>query len=186
MSSARQSLRLVWLILIASLAFNAGVGVAFGVLTFRKYATPSERGQRRDGPGRLQSLDRLNLTPDQEVTTASAREEMTGRVHELRQGLKDEHAVLTDLMTAPELDREAIATQLSTIASSRERVDRCVVEHFLRIKELLEPDQQEAFNEMIRRAFSCGGPGRGGFGGLRGHHKGPGRGRRGTFRGRDD
>ena len=170
------------LLLIASLAFNIGVGATFGALAYRKYSASDILGQPRDrrgGPGRFGALGRLNLTPDQETQMTEAREKMIELVRELRQELKQENRVLTELMVAPEPDREAITAQLSRVASLREQMDRYVVEHFLNTKQLLAPEQHEAFNEMIRRAFARGGPGGGGHGGPRGPHKGPGRGRRG-------
>jgi Spy/CpxP family protein refolding chaperone len=167
------------LLLIASLAFNVGVGATFGALAYKKHSASDVRGDRRGGPGRFGALERLNLTPDQETQITEAREKMIELVRELRQELKQENRVLTELMVAPEPDREAITVQLSRVASLREQMDRHVVEHFLNTKQLLAPDQHEAFNEMICRAFSRGGPGRGGHGGPRGLHDRPGRGRRG-------
>jgi Spy/CpxP family protein refolding chaperone len=172
------------LLLIASLAFNVGVGATFGALAYRKHSTPSMRGDRKEhrgGPGRLGVLKRLNLTPDQEMQITEARGKMIELVRELRHELKQENRVLTELMVAPEPDREAITVQLSRVTSLREKMDRHVVEHFLNTKQLLAPDQHEAFNEMIHRAFSHGGPGRGGHGGPRGPHDRPGRGRRGRL-----
>jgi Spy/CpxP family protein refolding chaperone len=106
---------------------------------------------------------------------------MIKRVHELRRAVKAEHRVLTDLMAAPEPDREAIEEQLGRIAAVRQELDRHVVEHFLDVREFLDPDQRGAFNKTIRRAFSHGGPGGRGLGGHHGSGKGRGRGREGRL-----
>ena len=170
------------LLLIVSLAFNIGVGVTFGVMAYRNLTTPRRPHRPGDGPGRFHSLKELNLTPEQESQMKAAREKMIGRAHELRRAVKEEHKVLTDLMAAPEPDREAIEEQLSKIAVVRQQLDRHVVEHFLDVRGFLDPDQQEAFNKTIRRAFSRGGPGARGLGGHHGPGKGRGHGREGRFR----
>jgi hypothetical protein len=107
-------------------------------------------------------------------------------VHQIRQDLDGEIDVLTQLMAADEPDREAIAAQVGKIASLREQMDIRVVEHFLIVRPMLDPDQQETLNRMIRRAFSRGGPGRGGLGGPHGPRKGPGHGRRGPSHDKGD
>ena len=170
------------LLLIVSLAFNIGVGVTFGVMAYRNLTTPRKPHRPGDGPGRCDSLEDLKLSPEQEAQMKAAREKMIERVHELRRAVKEEQKVLTDLMTAPEPDGEAIEEQLGRIAAARQQLDRHVVEHFLEVRKLLNPNQQEAFNKTIRRAFSRGGPGARGLGGHHGLGKGRGRGGKGRFR----
>ena len=185
----------VWLLLIASLAFNAGVGVTFAVLSYREHAEPGRDegdrpGPRERGPGpHLRGLvEQLDLTPDQAEQVQAAEETMLERVHELRRSLRQESEALAELMAAPQPDRQAIAARLGAIASAREQMQGHLVEHYLDVKELLDPDQSELFNETIRRVFSRGGPGRGGpgrggHGGPRGPHSRGGRGKGGPFRG---
>ncbi len=170
------------LLLIVSLAFNIGVGVTFGVMAYRNLTTPRRPHGPGDGPGRFHSLRDLELSPEQETQMKAAREKMIERVHELRRAVREENRVLTELMTAPEPDREAIAGQVGRITAARQQMDRHVVEHFLDVRGLLDPDQQEAFNKTIRRAFSRGGPGARGLGGHHGPGKGRGHGREGRFR----
>lgn len=182
MSSAGMSHKWVWLLLVASLAFNAGVGTTSGVRAYNKYYGPCDRGG--DGrPCRGQRgcgmLEKLNLTPEQHAQVEAARDRMMEQGHELRSGARNEIEVLIGLMAVGEPDREAIAAQVGKIARARERLDHHMVEHFLDTRQLLEPAQYEAFDEMIRHALSRGGRGHGGFGGPDGLHKGPGRGRRG-------
>ena len=171
------------LLLIASLAFIVGVGVTSGVQAYSKYATPDRpdgprRGRGHRGPG---CIEKLNLTPEQQAQMDAARDSFFERVGELRREIRAQHDVLTDLMSPAEPDREAIAVQIDEISLLRAEMDRSVVEHFLDVKQLLDPEQHEAFNDMIHRAFSRGGPGHGPFGGHRGRHKGPGHERRGTL-----
>ncbi len=72
-------------------------------------------------------------------------------------------------MTAEEPDREAISTLLDSIASARRQMQEHLVDHMLHIKEGLDPEQREAFNDvMLRRMFMFDG-GRHGRGGPRGY-----------------
>jgi Spy/CpxP family protein refolding chaperone len=184
----------LWLLLIASLAFNAGVGVTFGVLTYRQYAAPDEgerapresrRGPRERGHGRCLArlIEKLDLTPEQAAQVRTAEEKMREDIHALRRELKNEDEALAELMSAPQPDREAVAAQLDRIALLRGTMQKQVVEHYLDMKKLLGPDQQEELNKMIRRVFSRGGPGGGGPGGPRGLRHQSGRGKRGPFHG---
>ena len=177
------------LLLIGSLAFNVGVGVTFGVQAYDRFAARErpDDGRPGRGPGRgargprgPRGLEMLNLTPEQKVQTDAARESFFEQVSGLRRQVREQHEALTGLMRAAEPDREAIAAQIGEISRLREQMDWRVVEHFLNVKRLLEPAQHEAFNDMIGRAFSRGGPGYGQFGGRRGHHKRMEKGRRGA------
>jgi Spy/CpxP family protein refolding chaperone len=173
--------------LIASLAFNVGVGVTFGVQAYHKYATPDRPDAPRrgrglgHGPRRMHGLEKLNLTPEQQAHMEAARDSFFVRVRELRRTVREQHEALTELMSPAEPDREAIAVQIDEISRLRAEMDWSVVEHFLDMKQLLDPEQHEAFNDMIHRAFSRGGPGHGPFGGHGGRHKGPGHKRRGAL-----
>ena len=179
-------------LLIASLAFNVGVGVTFGVQAYHKYAAPDRpdgpwpgRG-RGYGPRGMHGLEKLNLTPEQQAHMEAARDGFFEQIRELRRAVREQHDVLTSLMSAAEPDRQAIELELSEIARLRGQMDRHVVEHFLDVKQILEPEQHEAFNEMIHRAFSRGGRGHGPFGGHHGRHKGRGRKGRGALHEGDD
>lgn len=172
----------VWMILIASLAFNAGVGVTFGVRTYRKHV--ASRWQDDHEPtkdckhGRPDFLHDLALTAGQEELMHAARTKMFEEVHGLRSELGRKRQALTELMTVAVPDSEGIAAQLNEIARLRERIDRRVVDHFLYMRQQLEPAQLEVMDEMIRRTFSRGGPGFSRHGGPRGQHRGPWSGKR--------
>ena len=163
----------VWLLLIASLAFNVGVGTTFGVRTYQHYRKPCERGR---GPGHAGLLNELNLTPDQVEQTEAIKQKVFEGARYLRRELKQESEILAGLIAAPQPDREAITVQLGRISALHEQKLRQVVEHFLDIKELLDSEQCEAFNETIHRVFLRGRLGRPGFGGHHGPHGRPDRG----------
>ena len=175
--------RPIWLILIASLALNAGVGATVGVRAYRNYRGPYECGR---GPGRGSLVDELDLTPEQAAQVEADRLEMFEGIDEVQQQLRQTHETLAELMAAPEPDREAISEQISRTSALHEQKHRRLIEHFLGIKQLLDADQQKTFNETIRRTFGRYGCDKRGFGGPHGPRNGPGRGWRGPSHGSDN
>jgi Spy/CpxP family protein refolding chaperone len=148
---------LLWWALIISLAFNAGFGTTFGVRTYQHYCGGDGRGE---GSSLRNLHELLNLTSEQAVMMRGAKEELMRQVDEVQRELTVERTALATLLAASEPDRETIALQLGKIASLQQRLQRNVVEHLLREKEVLEPEQQATFNEIIRRRVCpCGGHG---------------------------
>ncbi len=145
-----------WLLLIASLAFNAGFGTTFGVRTYRYQCGG---GPGRDAP--CQSIyETLNLTADQQGRMQEAREKLFRQVGELRQELTGERERLAGLLAGPDPDRAALAAHLDKIMELQRQAQWRVLEHLLEEKESLSPEQQETFNEIIRRRVCpCGGHG---------------------------
>lgn len=138
-----------WLVLIVSLAFNAGFGTTFGVRTYRHYCDRSGNGGGRGSMQRLR--EKLSLTPEQEAHMDATRDVLLQQIDELRRELDTETEALAELVTSSNLDREAIGQQLDSVASLRQQIKRGVVEHFLELKGFLRPDQREVFDEVIRR-----------------------------------
>ena len=159
----------IWLVLIGSLAFNAGVGATFGLRGYRGRGP----GDRHDGSGRrdhsTRLMEQLNLTPDQTKQVEASRTRMKEDIDRARSELKTEGEALADLMAAAETDAEAIDAQVNTIAEGRQQMLHTIVEHFLEVKAVLAPEQQEEFAKMIRKVLSRGGPGRK----HKGDHRGP-------------
>jgi len=135
-----------WLLLIASLAFNVGFGGMFGVRTYRHYC--SGRG---DGASLPDLSANLNLTPEQRVEMSAAKEKLLQQVADLTRELTSRRETLAALLAAPETDRPAIVKQLDEIALLQRQIQQRMVEHLLEEKGLLTLEQQEAFNEIIRR-----------------------------------
>ena len=143
-----------WLLLIASLAFNAGMGTTFGIRAFRHYG---EREEAVHGCRNHAFLERLKLPPDQHAHIEAQSYMLHAKTRELHQALKEESAVLADLLVAVKPDREVIAVQLEKLAELHRLKQQQVVEHFLRLSELLENDQREVFEKTIRAVFArCG------------------------------
>ena len=178
--------RALWLVLVASLAFNAGVGATAGVRAFNKYVERS----LPDGPHRprhgLRMLQDLDLTEAQSTRLRAAREGLRERHQRLGDTIRAETDILADLLTAAQPDREVITAQVSELAELREQLDHDLVDHLLSIRHMLKPAQYEAFDKVIRHTLHRGGKGRRGPGGPRGLHRGPGKGRRGQWHRGDD
>ena len=137
-----------WLLLIISLAFNAGFGATFGVRTYRQCCGD---GGQDPTPALLTLRERLNLTVEQETQMQAAKDKLLLQVEEVRRELTTERETLAELLAAADPDRAAIVLQLNRIAGFQQELQQQVVEHLLEEKELLGPDQREAFNEIIRR-----------------------------------
>jgi len=160
-----------WLLLalMASLALNAGVGATVGVQAYRQRC--HDPGQRRGGPRGQHLIEALGLSAEQSEQVKTGRERMRAAFGELRPQMREADGALAELLAAPEPDREAIAEQMARIGSLQARKLECVVEHFLEIKALLEPEQQEAYNDVIRRRLLSHDKRGPGFGGRHGPGK---------------
>ncbi len=173
----------LWLVLLASLAFNAGVGATVGVRAYQQVREP--RGPH-GGPGGCDLAKQLGLTPEQVTELDAARAELMSNLEATSHEVSLAHEALAELMTVAEPDRAAIDEQIERIGALRQQQQRELVEHFLEVKARLTPEQTEAFNELIRRVLSRPGRGLGGFGGPHGPRGGHGRGLRGPRHGGRD
>ena len=180
-SPAGGSRKLLWLLLGVSLAFNAGVLVTLGVLVYsHRFDARGRDRDREHGPHLDHLIEELQLSPEQTAQVKELEENMRDRFHERRGIAREWGDQLAELLAAPEPDREAIDEHLAGHAEMKEDMLRGVINHFLEIKSVLTPEQQEQFNETIRFVFPHGGPGPGRhFGGPRGPQHRPGHGRRG-------
>jgi len=133
------------LLLIISLAFNAGFGTTFGVGTYRHYC--AEHG---DGVSLPDLHEDLNLTPSQQDQMKASKNELLHKVVDLRRELTSQRKALASLLAAPDPERTIIDKQLDKIALLQRKIQECVVDHLLDEKRLLSRKQQESYNEIIR------------------------------------
>ncbi len=154
-----------WIVLIASLAFNAGFGTTFGVRAFRHSEPNDEHFAKHD------LHHQLDLTSEQKLHMEASGQKLFAQVDELHQELYAETVILADLVTAAEPDRAAIAVQQDKVSALRREFKGCFVDHLLEVKTLLSPQQKETFDKLIRQhVFQRHGHGE--MGGP--HHHGPG------------
>jgi hypothetical protein len=90
---------------------------------------------------------------------AASREELFEELHALRSAMHDESEVLADLLIAPEPDMDAISDQLEKLAAVRDQIQGRMIEHFLGVRELLDPEQLAPFKDFISRGLSRHGLG---------------------------
>jgi Spy/CpxP family protein refolding chaperone len=146
---------LIWSLLFSSMAFNAGFGTTFAVRTYRGMCRDAQTGACAP---RLD--EQLNLTPEQKALMAAARERLLRQVADLRRELDTQREALATLLQVADPDRAEIAQQLEQTAALQQQIQQRVVEHLLEKRELLDREQREVFNEIIRhRVHPCGGPG---------------------------
>jgi len=144
-------------VLIVSLAFNFGFGGTFALRSCGDFCRESENGESKS----LSSLHaELNLTSHQQSQIKSAKEDLLSQIDELNRTMAKEQEKLGSLLATSESDRVAIASQLDKISSLQRQAQQAVVDHLLREKKLLEPDQQAVFAGIIQRRV-CSGCGHG-------------------------
>ncbi|MEW6741376.1 MAG: periplasmic heavy metal sensor [Planctomycetota bacterium] len=141
------SSRTLAVLLIVSLAFNAGFGATYAVRTYNDYCRRSEGEPRYCLP----VIDeQLGISRDQRERMQAAREVLLGDVATIQRELAQERHALTDLLAVTEPDRAAVSAQLDKIAALQQRVQRRFVEHLLEEKGQLDPLHREGFSAIIR------------------------------------
>ena len=146
------------LLLIISLAFNVGACLAVAVQAHGEQPPRSKRGDGKRHCGGL--ADKLGLSPEQEAIISTAREALFEALRELKQRLHAESDVLADLLTACEVDMEAVSDQVERVATVRNEIQWRMVRHLLSVREVLAPDQLESFEDFAGRVLSRSGHGR--------------------------
>jgi len=121
--------RWYWLVLIGSLAFNAGVGTTFGVRAYSQHTEFLGRRGPRHGPGNL--LKQLDLRPEQMAAIEAEGETLHAQMRELHRAFREVSAKLADLLMVDKPDRDAIAAQLDKLAEMHRTKQEQVVEHVL-------------------------------------------------------
>jgi len=140
------------LLLIISLAFNLGACLAVAV---QGYGGPEPTRERGHGRQHREALaERLGLSPEQEEVLAASREAFFAELHPLKQQIHEEATVLAELITAIELDMGAVSAQADKVAAARNEIHRRMVQHLLSVRDVLEPDQLEAFKELASEILS--------------------------------
>jgi len=181
---SRQSLP--WWLLIISIAFNLGFGATYGAKTYGPGAGPPRRGTGLGG-GTMSMVyldENLDLTSAQEAQFRLINEVLITEIDALRQELREARIALSQLLGEARFDPQALTGQLDAISATQREAQELVVGHLLQEKQLLRPDQIEAFNEVIKTRV-CPGYGMGGGGQGRGMGRGQGMGpRNGNGQGR--
>lgn len=177
------------LVLIVSLAFNAGVGVNYGRKAYSDYCRhrDRERGERPPRPSGWDEIyAKLNLTPEQMAVAKEKRDALFTDMRAQRSELAKETSKLNDLMLASDASPEAISAQLDAVMAVRRAMQQRIIDHYASIRAVLTPEQQQQYADLLRERLTRSA--RHGWGeGDRfppGERRGPGAGN-GERRGRD-
>ncbi len=134
---------IIWSLLGLSLALNATLGIGdLRDLAASKAAAPAE--------DRICLFDRLYLDDDQQRRLA----EMRRKIHEKRAAYRQRAAAirveLAEAISATEVDRAALDTQLERYAENQAAQQRAVAEHLVGVSAMLRPEQRDAFRTLLR------------------------------------
>lgn len=138
---------ILWLALLVSLAFNAGVGATYGVRSYRSYCE-----SRGHGPcaSPFDIEQKLNLSPEQAERLRASRQALFDGLREMRGQMRADDEALADLLSAEQPDRDAIAAALDRIEDHRRAMQQRVIDHVLAVSADLDPAQRESFKELLR------------------------------------
>ncbi len=134
---------IIWSLLGLSLALNATLGIGdLRDLAASKAAAPAEDCNCL--------FDRLDLDDDQQRRLA----EMRRKIHEKRAAYRQRAAAikveLAEAISATEVDRAALDTQLERYAENQAAMQRAIAEHLLGVSAMLRPEQRDTFRTLLR------------------------------------
>lgn len=152
------------LLLVVSLAFNLGLCLAMVMRS--PSSTPQPKRSWGDGKWRHRRMPHeLDLSVEQEEKLAALRRELFERLRAAQRRLRDESDALAELLTAPELDMQAVSAQVEKVAAVRGEIQWQMIQHILGIREILEPRQLAQLKDFVGRVLRGPGwrgrPGRG-------------------------
>lgn len=107
----------------------------------------------------------LGVNPEQMETLRSQFILFRSEIQKTRDEIEKLHPQMMDLLTAPEVDKDAVRAKREEIFAAQKKMQELVIDHILAEREILTPEQRERFFKMLRsRCLSGGGP-MSGFGG---------------------
>jgi Spy/CpxP family protein refolding chaperone len=104
-------------------------------------------------------LDLIELTPEQKQKAEEIRKDFLPKVEKIRQELRQKRLHLNNFIFAQRPDMQAIEDTSREISDLQMKLEREVIDHILQEKEILTPEQQRDFYEIIKKEFEKGGLG---------------------------
>jgi hypothetical protein len=147
--------KLLMIILTLSLAVNASAVATIGYHYWRNACfTPS-------APCPLNPEDRhpyqeLGLSSEQLAKMASLSDSFHRRLNELDAAVAAKRDLLIDLLGEKEIDLPKTEEIRKEIAGYQDEVQREVIAHIAASKEIMTPDQQKRFIELLRASLKHG------------------------------
>ncbi len=157
-----------------AIAASAALNVAF-IAMWIAHAAPPQVSEEQTAAGGRPAIwcplhRELGVTEEQWVEIEPRLREFQAAVGEVFERTKTMWPEVIDLIAAEEPDVEAIRAKQDEILTTKQRIQRLVVDHLLAEKEVLTPEQQRRLFEMLRNRACCaagppmGGRARGEFG----------------------
>jgi len=146
------------LIIVLSVALNIafiGVWAAHAIGSYRPVEHADDHGKVWCPLHR-----RLNVTDEQWRKIEPRMVEFRRASEALRREINRNRGEMIDLVASARPDQQAIAAKQEEIRAGQRRMQQLVINHLLAEKEVLTPEQQKVFFDMLRRRSGCPGPGR--------------------------
>jgi Spy/CpxP family protein refolding chaperone len=140
------------LILVLSLAINAGVLVSMGYHYYVN-ASPPSSAPCPMSPGDSHLYQSLGLSNLQLSKMEPLAQKFHGRLAELGARMEEKRETLTDLLQK-ESDPASIENLRREMAGIQDEIQREVIVHIMESKKILDPIQQQRFFDLMRQGMT--------------------------------
>jgi Spy/CpxP family protein refolding chaperone len=121
---------------------------------------PKPRPRWAEGRRHRERLSsKLKLSPEQTEMLSASRAQLFDEFRAVKGRLQEESDALAGLLTAAELDMDAVSEQVEKVAALRNEIQWQMIRHILSIREMLEPEQLESLRDFAGRMLSQSGRG---------------------------
>jgi Spy/CpxP family protein refolding chaperone len=143
-----------WLtvILVLSLAINAGVFVSMGYHYYVSASTPSTAPCPLT-PGDSHLYQSLGLSKGQLAKIDPMARKFHGRIAELGTAMEEKKEVLVTLLQKNS-DPVKIENLRKEMAGIQDEIQKEVITHITELKKILDPDQQQRFFNLMRQSMA--------------------------------
>ncbi len=143
-----------WLIvvLVLSLAINAGVVASMGYHYYVNASTPSA-APCPIAPGDSHLYQSLGLSEVQMSKMEPVAQKFHSHLAKLGAAMEGKRELLLDLI-AKDGDPASIENLRKEIASIQDEIQREVITHITELKKILDPDQQQRFFDLMRQSMA--------------------------------
>lgn len=98
-------------------------------------------------------IEKLGLNEEQQLVFEELREEHFNQMSSLRNEIRQEKEALYDLLKNPVIDTTASYKHFALIMSKEERLEKITFEHFRKLREVCNEEQQQHFDIIIDRVL---------------------------------
>jgi protein CpxP len=140
------------LILILSLAINAGVLVSMGYHYYVNASTPSSAPCPMS-PGDSHLYQSLGLSNLQLAKMEPLAQSFHGRLAELGARMEEKKETLTNLLQK-DSDPASIENLRKEMAGIQDEIQKEVIIHIMESKKILDPNQQQRFFDLMRQSMT--------------------------------